>query len=459
MNRPGSVRVLLTGGFVLVVYAVVFVVVVDWEEVPPLDVASLTLIVAAAAIQMGALWFFGELFRQGVAASGRELSARSAYRAALVGSTVARLLPGGGAVTPVAMSWSVREEARGTGGSAFRATALNYSGLLIGTGAALVWVGFVDPPPSWPQVVTTVGLVAAGIGLVLMGASARLGGITRFLPDWIRRRVGPTMIDQSPNLRAQGLLWGRLVFEAAALWLVLSAFDVRIGVVGVAACFGLSQLAAGIPGTPGGVGFAELGLVGALALFGVPASVALAPTLVFRVVSYWLPAGAGLAAGSVTFIDQRSSVSDMSVSFSLPADDGTRISSTDYDGSHLIVFFYPKAMTSGCTTEARDFRDSYDDLLAAGYRIVGISPDPPERNAQFRAEEDLPFPLLSDEDHDVAERFGAWGTKNMYGREVEGVIRSTFVISPDGEIEHEFRNVKASGHVDRVKRELLDGSD
>lgn len=145
----------------------------------------------------------------------------------------------------------------------------------------------------------------------------------------------------------------------------------------------------------------------------------------------------------------------MSVAFTLPDHDGNPVSSTDYAGKRLIVFFYPKAMTPGCTTEACDFRDSYDKLLEAGYDIVGVSPDPPERNARFREKEGLPFPLLSDEDHSFAEQLGAWGKKKNYGREYEGIIRSTFVLGPNGEIEREYRNVKATGHVARVTEDLL----
>ena len=143
-------------------------------------------------------------------------------------------------------------------------------------------------------------------------------------------------------------------------------------------------------------------------------------------------------------------------SFTLSDQDGRPHSLKDHSGRRVIVFFYPKAMTSGCAAEACDFRDSYDDFLAAGYGIVGISPDPPELNRRFREKYSLPFPLLSDQKHSVAEAFGAWGTKINYGKEYEGLIRSTFVVGPDQTVEREFRNVRAQGHVDRLRRELLD---
>jgi peroxiredoxin Q/BCP len=142
------------------------------------------------------------------------------------------------------------------------------------------------------------------------------------------------------------------------------------------------------------------------------------------------------------------------VSFTLPDQHGNPVSSDDFAGKRLIIFFYPKAMTPGCTAEACDFRDRYERLLDAGYAVVGISPDPPADNAAFAATHDLRFPLLSDVDHDVALRYGAWGMKKNYGREVEGLIRSTFVLGPDGQLEHEWRNVKAKGHVGRVAEEL-----
>lgn len=143
--------------------------------------------------------------------------------------------------------------------------------------------------------------------------------------------------------------------------------------------------------------------------------------------------------------------------FTLPNQDGRPVSLKSFAGRPLIIFFYPKAMTPGCTTEACDFRDAYEDLAAAGYEVVGISPDPPDVNARFREKERLPFDLLSDTQHVVAEAFEAWGMKKNYGREYEGLIRSTFVVAPDLTIVRQFKNVRATGHVDRLTRELLHG--
>jgi peroxiredoxin Q/BCP len=143
------------------------------------------------------------------------------------------------------------------------------------------------------------------------------------------------------------------------------------------------------------------------------------------------------------------------VDFKLPNQDGAEVSSDDLAGKRYVMFFYPRAMTPGCTTESCDFRDSYTEFTDAGYEVVGVSPDPPSRNRKFKDKEGLTFDLLSDEDHSLAESLGAWGSKTMYGKTMEGLIRSTFVIDENGEVESAYRNVKAGGHVARVKKDLL----
>lgn len=129
-------------------------------------------------------------------------------------------------------------------------------------------------------------------------------------------------------------------------------------------------------------------------------------------------------------------------------DEGKERSLADF--GRVVLYFYPRAFTPGCTTEACDFRDGHAALRHAGYEVVGISPDPPEQLAAFRAEYHLSFPLLSDPDHAVAFRYGAYGKKKLYGKDVEGLIRSTFVIDADGIVEHAWYNVRAKGHADRV---------
>ena len=141
--------------------------------------------------------------------------------------------------------------------------------------------------------------------------------------------------------------------------------------------------------------------------------------------------------------------------FTLLNGQGERRSLESYAGRRLIVYFYPKAFTPGCTGESCDFRDSDAPLRAAGYTVVGVSPDPVAKLAKFQAEYDLPFDLLSDADHAMAEQYGAWGTKKNYGREYEGLIRSTVVLDETGTVERVYANVRAKGHVARLRRELL----
>ena len=141
--------------------------------------------------------------------------------------------------------------------------------------------------------------------------------------------------------------------------------------------------------------------------------------------------------------------------FALPDEEDNAVSLSDFAGSRLIMFFYPKAMTPGCTTEACDFRDNFGAFLQAGFSIVGVSPDAPAANARFKEKEGLDFPLLSDVDHELATQLGAWGIKKNYGKEYEGLIRSTFVFGPDGSLEVAYRNVRAKGHVARLVRELI----
>ncbi|WP_413354126.1 thioredoxin-dependent thiol peroxidase [Microbacterium sp. 1P06AB] len=137
--------------------------------------------------------------------------------------------------------------------------------------------------------------------------------------------------------------------------------------------------------------------------------------------------------------------------FSLVDQDDRPVSLADFRGRRLVAFFYPAAMTPGCTTEACDFRDSVAPLQAAGYTVVGISRDEPAKLRAFRDRDNLPYDLLSDPDHSTHEAYGAWGEKMNYGKVVEGVIRSTFVIDEDGAILHALYNVKATGHVARVR--------
>ncbi len=142
-------------------------------------------------------------------------------------------------------------------------------------------------------------------------------------------------------------------------------------------------------------------------------------------------------------------------SFTLQDQNGHSVSLDSLSGSGVVLFFYPKAFTPGCTTEACDFRDSHVPLEQAGYRVFGVSPDPVARLADFQAEHGLPYPLLSDPDHEAAESYGAWGKKKNYGKEYMGIIRSTFVIDGDGVLTGAYRNIRAKGHVAHLRADLL----
>lgn len=150
----------------------------------------------------------------------------------------------------------------------------------------------------------------------------------------------------------------------------------------------------------------------------------------------------------------RLSPGDAAPDFTLPDADGKPVSLADFRGRRVVVYFYPAASTPGCTTQACDFRDSLTDLGDAGLEVLGISPDKPAKLARFRDAEGLTFPLLSDEDRSVLTAWGAFGEKTMYGKTVTGVIRSTFVVDAVGRIEVAQYNVRATGHVAKLRREL-----
>lgn len=140
--------------------------------------------------------------------------------------------------------------------------------------------------------------------------------------------------------------------------------------------------------------------------------------------------------------------------FALTDSTGKTVSLADLTGHKVVIYFYPAASTPGCTKEACDFRDNLASLAGHGYKIIGISPDSVQKLAKFASTEDLNFPLLSDPDHAVAEQYGAWGEKKNYGKSYQGLIRSTFVIDQTGDITLAQYNVRATGHVAKLRRDL-----
>jgi thioredoxin-dependent peroxiredoxin len=164
--------------------------------------------------------------------------------------------------------------------------------------------------------------------------------------------------------------------------------------------------------------------------------------------------GDRLAAEGEPVADGRLAPGDPAPDFTLPDADGNEVSLASLRGQRVIVYFYPAAMTPGCTKQACDFRDSKSDLSDAGFAVLGISPDSPAKLAKFRDKENLTFPLLADPDRVVLKAYGAYGEKMLYGKKSVGVIRSTFVIGADGKIEEARYGVKATGHVARLRQDL-----
>jgi peroxiredoxin Q/BCP len=145
---------------------------------------------------------------------------------------------------------------------------------------------------------------------------------------------------------------------------------------------------------------------------------------------------------------------ELAPDFTLSAADGSSVTLSQLRGSSVIVYFYPAAMTPGCTTQACDFRDSLDALHHQGYTVLGISPDEPAKLQKFIEHDHITYPLLSDPSHQVLEAWGAWGEKSLYGKTVVGVIRSTVVVNPDGTVRLAKYNVKATGHVASLRKAL-----
>ena len=145
---------------------------------------------------------------------------------------------------------------------------------------------------------------------------------------------------------------------------------------------------------------------------------------------------------------------DIAPDFTLPDADERPVSLMDFRGERVVLYFYPAALTPGCTTQACDFRDNLAVFRDSGLAVVGISPDQPAKLREFRDTHDLTFPLLADPAKQVLTAYGAWGEKILYGKKVTGVIRSTVVVDPGGRVEHAFHNVKATGHVAKLLRDL-----
>ncbi|MDJ0461114.1 thioredoxin-dependent thiol peroxidase [Streptomyces sp. H27-C3] len=153
-------------------------------------------------------------------------------------------------------------------------------------------------------------------------------------------------------------------------------------------------------------------------------------------------------------MSERLETGDTAPAFTLPDADGTEVSLAAHKGRKVIVYFYPAALTPGCTKQACDFTDNLQLLAGAGYDVIGVSPDKPEKLAKFRDQENLKVTLVGDPSKETLAAYGAYGEKKLYGKTVTGVIRSTIVVDEDGKVEHAFYNVKATGHVAKIIKDL-----
>jgi uncharacterized membrane protein YbhN (UPF0104 family) len=294
--------VLLFLVFGLVVYLAVGRFLGERANLPLVDSASFAMLAGALAVELIAKGAFGAMFKEAVRAGGLHLPFRDAVRAALVASGVARLIPAGGAFTPAAMAWAVRDRVQGTAGAALRTTVLTYGGLLAGTGGGILWVHAAGSAFALQAGVVAVGVAGAVVGVLFLSGPRWIASLTRHLPEWARRMMGPTAVDRRVTAPEVLLLILRLSAEVGSMMLALAALGIPLSAVQAMVVYGVAHLVGGLPGSPGGLGVIEAGLVGVLALFGVAPSVSLGPILVYRVIAYWIPAGIGVFAGARAWV-------------------------------------------------------------------------------------------------------------------------------------------------------------
>jgi hypothetical protein len=288
--------------FGVVVYVAVGRFLGERAQLPSIDIGSLALLGFAFVSELAAKVAFGAMFKEAVAAGGLRLRFADAVRAALVAGGVARLIPAGGAFTPAAMAWTVRDRVTGTAGAALRTTVLYYGGLLTMTGAGILILHAGGSGVVLQAGAVVIGAAGVGVGLVLLGGPRWMGSLTRRLPERLRTLIGPTAVDRRVTFREVGLLIARLAMEVGSMALAFVALGISLTPLGGVVTFGVAHLVGGLPGSPGGLGVIEAGLVGVLALFGVSPSVSLGPVLVYRVIAYWIPAAIGVFAGARAWV-------------------------------------------------------------------------------------------------------------------------------------------------------------
>lgn len=279
---------------VLAAYGTVVVVAIWRWDLPSIGLGAALLIALALVLELVAKSLFGVLFGIGLIRQDHRVALRLSVWAAFVGTAVARLLPGGSALSPSAMAWTVRAEDDGAAGAALRATVTSYGGLLVISGIALGWSASVS---DMNFVAGSAGSTAAGViavGTLIMVGSRWLGAAIGAMPMRLRRHFGVTADGGRLTAPETMLIFIRLILEATVLWLVLVAFGIELGVSEAALAFGTAKVIGSIPITPGGIGFVEGGLFGVLATMGYAYEDAVASILVYQGLDYWAVSGIGL---------------------------------------------------------------------------------------------------------------------------------------------------------------------
>ena len=271
-------------------------------RLPAFDLTVWLALLASLFAHTAAIAAFGLNFIEAASLSGIAVSRWGGFKAALVATGVARLIPAGGVFTPAAMAWTVRSEAPKTGGPAARATVLAYGSLLVVTGLGALWVALLGLETSLTVSMVVLGVILTVLGGVVWAGSGRLASLVGLLPAGVRKRVSATLIDRPVTFVEVMTVLARTGFEVLALGLVLRPIGIDLPVPALLAVYGFSQLVGGFPGPPGGIGLVEAGLIGALAAFGIDPQTSIPAVLVYRLVSYWIPAAAGLLAGGAAFV-------------------------------------------------------------------------------------------------------------------------------------------------------------
>ena len=275
-------------------YAAAMVFAARRWELPEINSRAVGFLALALFFELFAKVVFAGLYRWGLLAVGHQVSWKGSIAAALTGSAVARLLPGGGALTPATMALTVRDEEADGAGAAMRVTMLTYAGLLIMTGLGLVWIATEGPHPVLFAGAVLLGSTLTVLGVVVMAGAASLDRLVSFLPRRVREYLGPTASGGRVTPAEASLVAIRVTSEAAVLWAALEAFGISLTPSEVFVAHGLSMLIGGLPGLPGGLGIVEGGIIGVLSAYGFSTGLVVAPVLVYRIVDYWIPAGIGL---------------------------------------------------------------------------------------------------------------------------------------------------------------------